>query len=297
MSNPLVSIVIISYNASKTIIETLESIKLQTYSPLELIIADDHSTDDTALKCEKWLAENNTRFVNYKLIVNEENRGNSANVNIGIQASSGEWVKGLGDDVLLADTIEKNVRFVIKNRCDIVVSKVQPFVDETKERLGIIPADDYLFPASNHDQYIAFIKDKLDCPSPTWFFSRDLYNRIGGYDERFRFSDDVPFAYKILESGYFFTYLPEVTVYYRIKNTSLSNSKSLTGKQKQLFFESRSLVYQKLQAPALRKNRLYGTLIRKNMLYFLYKKKIHSRDDSIARYFYGALFTIVRMFN
>lgn len=297
MSNPLVSIIVVSYNASKTIIETLESIKSQTYSPLELIIGEDHSTDDTALKCEKWLAENNSRFVNSILIVNEENKGVSANLNIGIKSSSGEWIKTLGDDVLMHNAIEKNVRFVTTNKCDIVVSKIQSFVDKTKELLNIAPAADYLFPASNHDQYIAFIKNKLNCPSPTWFFKRELYNRLGGYDERFRFSDDIPFAYKILESGCFFSYLPEVTVYYRIKTTSLSNSKSLTGKQKQLFFESRSLVYQELQAPALRKNRLYGTLIRKNMLYFLYKKKIHSRDDSLARYFYGALFTLVRMFN
>ena len=294
MSNPLVSIVVVSYNASKTIIETLESIKTQTYSPLELIIADDHSTDDTAHKCEKWLEENGDRFVNCKLIVNEENRGVSANENIGIRASSGKWVKALGDDVLVTDAIEKNVAFATKNSSDIIVSRIQPFLDETKEQLSAVPATDFLFPSSNRDQYIAFIKDKLNCPSPTWFYKRDLYNRLGGFNEHFRLSDDVPFAYKILESGCCFSYLPEVTVLYRVKSTSLSNSKSLTGKQKQLFFESRSAVYRELQAPALRKNRLYGTLVRKNLSYFFYKKKIHSRDDSLARYFYGALFTITK---
>ena len=109
MKTPLVSIVVASYNASKTIIETLESIKAQTYSPLELIVADDCSQDDTAVKCEEWLAKNQNRFVRSKLIVNEENKGISANFNIGVRASSGEWVKIFGDDILLPDAIEKNV--------------------------------------------------------------------------------------------------------------------------------------------------------------------------------------------
>lgn len=297
MSNPLVSIIVVSYNASNTIIETLDSIKAQTYSPLELIIAEDHSTDDTAEKCKMWLAENSGRFANSKLIVNEENRGVSANLNIGILASNGAWIKTLGDDVLLPDAIEKNITFATQNDSSIVVSMVQQFVDETGERLDTLPPKDYQFPISNRSQYLACLKDKIIMPSPTWFYKRELYTRLGGYDEHFRLSDDIPFAHKLLEAGFCFSYLPEVTVLYRIKSTSLSNSKSLSGKQKQPFFESRYAVYREIQAPALRKNKLYATLIHKNLYYYFYKKKIYSRDHSLARYFYGALFTFIKMFS
>lgn len=295
MSNPIVSVIVVSYNASRTILETLESIRLQTYSPLELIIAEDHSTDDTALKCEKWLAENSKRFISSKLIVNEKNLGVSANLNAGVRASSGEWIKVIGDDVLLPDAIERNVNFASVNNCNIIVSMMQLFIEETGEKLNTIPAKDYQFPESNHQQYIASLKDKITIPSPTWFYKRDLYDCLGGYDERFRLSDDIPFAYKIFESGYHFSYMPEVTVLYRVVQTSLSNNRYQTGKQKQPYFESRSLVYHELQAPALRKNRLYGTLVRNNLWYYFYKKKIYSRDNSISRYLYGALCTIVKL--
>lgn len=295
MSNPLVSVVIVSYNASRTIVETLDSIKAQTYSPLELIIADDHSMDDTANKCVEWLAENHSRFVNSRLIVNERNLGVSANINVGIRASSGEWIKGLGDDVLLPDAIEKNINFAKKHNSDIVVSRVQPFVDKTREQLNIFPSGDYLFPVSNHDQYIALIRGKLICPSPTWFFSRELYNGVGGYSERYRLSDDMPFIFKVLKSGYVLPYLPEVTVLYRITQNSLSKGKK-TGKQKQPFFESRSKFYYELIVPELKKNKLWGVLIRKNLFYFFYERKIFSRDNSIKRYLYGALWTIVSWF-
>ena len=130
METPLVSVVVISYNASKSIIETLDSIKSQTYSPLELIIADDCSKDDTAIKCKDWLTVNQGRFVRSKLIVNEENKGISANFNIGIQASTGEWIKIFGDDILLPDAIEKNVAFAIEKDCDIVFSRMNHFSEE-----------------------------------------------------------------------------------------------------------------------------------------------------------------------
>ena len=297
MTNPLVSVVVVAYNASNTIVETLDSIKAQTYSAIELVISDDYSTDDTAEKCKMWLDENSGRFANSKLIVNEKNQGVSANLNIGIQASNGEWIKSLGDDVLLPDAIEKNITFAVANDSSIVASMVQQFVDETGEKLNTLPPKDYQFPISNRSQYLAALKGKIITPAPTWFYKRELYNHLGGFDEHFRLSEDVPFGHKLLEAGFCFSYLPEVTVLYRIKSTSLSHSKKLTGKQKQTYFESRYAVYREIQAPALRKNKLYATLIHKNLYYYFYKKKIYSRDHSLARYFYGALFTFIKMFS
>lgn len=293
MNTPLVSIVVASYNASKTIVETLDSIKTQTYSPLELIIADDCSQDDTAIKCKEWLAVNQDRFVRSKLIVNEENKGISANFNIGIRASTGEWIKIFGDDILLPDAIENNVDFAIQNNCNMVVSRAKWFSNETKEVLKILPKDDYIFPVSGHEQFLAHIKNKLVAPAPTWFYKRELYDRLGGINERYRLSDDIPFAFKMLESGEHFSYLPQVTVLYRITNTSVSVSRKSSGKEKQPFYESRSAVYYELHAPALKKQRLWRTLMHYNLEWYFYKKKLFSKDDSIARYFYGVLFTIL----
>ena len=288
MTTPLVSIVVASYNASKTIIETLDSIKNQTYSPLELIIADDCSQDDTAIKCEEWLAENQNRFVRSKLIVNEENKGISANFNIGVRASSGEWIKIFGDDILLPDAIEQNVAFVAKNDCNIVISRMIFFSDETKEVIKVHPQENYILPVSNHDQYIAQIQNNLGTPSPTWFYKRELYDKLGGYDEHYRLFDDIPFDYKILKSGNCFSYMPQVTVLYRITNTSVSNNKKLNGRQKQLSFKDRYAIYQELQKPGLKKYGFWGTILNYDLAYYFYRKKIYSQDNSIARYFYGA---------
>lgn len=58
MNNPLVSIQVVTYNAAKTILETLESIKAQTYPPIELIISDDCSRDNTVEICREWVMDN-----------------------------------------------------------------------------------------------------------------------------------------------------------------------------------------------------------------------------------------------
>ena len=47
-STPLVTIAVVTYNSSQTILETLESVKEQTYKNIELIISDDCSSDNTS---------------------------------------------------------------------------------------------------------------------------------------------------------------------------------------------------------------------------------------------------------
>src|SRR5450759_2313112 len=98
---PLVSIIVVTYNSSKYVLETLESAKAQTYQNIELVVSDDCSTDDTVEICRKWIEENNDRFVRTTLVTSPENKGIPANCNRGIKASKGEWIKLIaGDDLL-----------------------------------------------------------------------------------------------------------------------------------------------------------------------------------------------------
>ena len=63
-NQPLVSVPVITYNSAKFVLETLESIKAQTYQNIELVISDDCSTDNTVQICRDWvdLINQNTTF-------------------------------------------------------------------------------------------------------------------------------------------------------------------------------------------------------------------------------------------
>ena len=123
----LVSIVVTTYNSSKTLLETLDSIKIQSYQRLELIISDDYSNDDTILIAKKWVQENRERFENIKIVVAKRNHGITKNCNIGVSQAKGKYIQLLGDEMLLCDAIEKKVAFAKKHHIGCVFSKIEPF--------------------------------------------------------------------------------------------------------------------------------------------------------------------------
>ena len=61
--NPLVSVVMATYNMDMYLPEAVESVRSQTYSPIEIIIVDDGSTDDTAMVVEQWKTDPGVRYV------------------------------------------------------------------------------------------------------------------------------------------------------------------------------------------------------------------------------------------
>jgi len=90
----LVSIVVLNWNGARYLSDCLKSIYLQDYKFLEIIIVDNGSTDGSV----EFLKEN---YPDLRLILNGENLGFAQGMNIGIQASKGEYVLLLNEDIYL----------------------------------------------------------------------------------------------------------------------------------------------------------------------------------------------------
>ena len=96
----LVTIGVLAYNSAKTILETLDSIALQTYDNIELIICDDGSTDNTLVVVKTWLKEHVSNFYRTEIVTVNQNTGTPANCNRLLKHSNGEWLKMIAADDL-----------------------------------------------------------------------------------------------------------------------------------------------------------------------------------------------------
>ncbi len=127
MTNPLVSVVMPAYNAEKCITETLASVFAQTYRPLEVIVVDDGSTDETARvvgsALEAFVATTGrTEHSGEASVLLElrylyqQNGGPSKARNAGIKGARGEFIALLdADDLWMNDKMEKQVRLFLNN--------------------------------------------------------------------------------------------------------------------------------------------------------------------------------------
>ncbi len=129
---PLVSIIIPTYNRAHFIGETLDSVSRQTYLNWECIVVDDGSTDKTVELLQAYCRKD-TRF---KYHLRPFNRAKGANAcrNYGFEISNGMYVNWFDDDdVMLPDFIEKKVSALEANpQLDAIISK-RIFYDENLE--------------------------------------------------------------------------------------------------------------------------------------------------------------------
>lgn len=135
MHNPLISIIIPTFNRAHYIEETLDSIINQTYSNWECIIIDDGSVDNTQEVIAKYLKKD-VRFQFHNRPSNRVKGANSCR-NYGFELSKGELIKWFdSDDIMLPNHIEIAYRSLLNNKLDFVITDSINFDHETGEFLG-----------------------------------------------------------------------------------------------------------------------------------------------------------------
>lgn len=118
---PLVSVIIPVYNAETTIHIALESLIKQSYSKLEIVIINDHSSDHTSGVIQRYITVLENRGMLTKIIVHANNKGVASARNTGLEHATGEFIYYVdADDYLEADAIELLINEAVSKDADIV---------------------------------------------------------------------------------------------------------------------------------------------------------------------------------
>lgn len=228
---PLVSIIVITYNSGQFVVESLESVKAQTYQNIELIVSDDASQDNTVAFAKQWISENARRFVRTDVITVPDNTGVSANCNRSIAASQANWIKLLaGDDILLPNCIADNMFFIHEHpETRILFSQVELYKNQfTRDNfLRVLPQTvpmNIMNPTFHAaDQFkLLLISDRINF-TPSNFFHKRTIMEVGGFDENYKNIEDYPLWLKLTQAGYKLYFFEKATVGYRQHAMAMNN--------------------------------------------------------------------------
>ena len=221
-SQPLVTIGAINYNNGLYVIETLESIKAQSYPNVELVIVDDCSTDNSATLIADWLNSYNKPF---KFIKHPKNLGVCATCNDVLKNASGKYISIIAtDDIMMDEKIEVQVNILENSTDDVgaVYSDAYLIKEDSSPRYGwfIQRHEDFdQLPSGNI--YETLLKGNF-IPAMSLLVKKSCYIKIGFFDENLIFEDfdmwlRLSKAYNILYSEY-------VSIKYRVRSNSLTRT-------------------------------------------------------------------------
>ncbi|MBL7849905.1 MAG: glycosyltransferase [Cyclobacteriaceae bacterium] len=212
---PLVSVICLSYNHARFVVEALDSVLTQSYQPVELLVVDDASTDGSAAVIREWLI----RHPHGKFFPLAVNGGNCKAFNTAFRQASGKYVIDLSaDDVLLPSRIERGVR-LLESRPEVGVQfSDAELIDEKGRRLGY---HSDRFPHHTIPQGMIFrdLLSRYFINSPTMMIRKSVLDELGGYDETLAYEDFDFWVRSALRTQY--AYIPEALVRRRVISTSM----------------------------------------------------------------------------
>jgi GT2 family glycosyltransferase len=215
MANPLISVVIPNWNGKKFLAGCLDSLKAQTYEPIEVVIVDNGSKDGSV----EYLQEN---YPEVKLVTFPVNTGFSPAVNAGIKASTGEMVALLNNDTVVDPNWMSELIKAMNEHpeagsagCKMLAYDDHTLLDGAGDgyrrgglpgRIGHKERDTGRF---NRKRYL------LGACGGAALYRRELFEAIGYFDEDyFAYLEDVDLGLRAQAAGFKCIYVPTSIVYH-----------------------------------------------------------------------------------
>ena len=216
---PKISIIVPVYNVERYLRDCLNSLINQTLSDIEIICVNDGSTDSSPRILEEYVARDSRIKV-----INKENSGYGASMNIGLTAAEGEYIGIVeSDDFVKTTMYEELYNLAVKNNADVVKSDYYLYTTSNNQsrKIGIIKP--------KYTGKVFSVKDYpkiLKMPPSIWssIYRREFLNK-----NNIRFQEspgasfqDISFAFKTLSSAERLVFTNKTYLYYRQDNENSS---------------------------------------------------------------------------
>jgi glycosyltransferase involved in cell wall biosynthesis len=186
---PLVTVLVGCYNHARFVLQTLESVRHQTYPRIQLIIWDDCSQDNSVEVIRSWIRQHSFECV---FLQHDRNRGLCRSLNEALALARGKYVATVAaDDLWMPERIERQVRIMENAPADVGVVYSDAFqMDEDGNALPRMlieprhkaagPPEGFIFDAIIEENFI---------PAMTTLVRRECFAQVGAYDEDLAFED------------------------------------------------------------------------------------------------------------
>lgn len=202
----MVSVVVATYRRENELYCALESLAGQRYSNFEIVLVDDNGCVDWNTRVAKAVEKIRSKYheIRLTLIVNASNQGSARARNIGIEASSGEYITFLDDDdIYLPDKIGRQVLFMKANHTDYSITDLLLFNEKGKQIEKRIR--DYIRETSPKALFEYHMKYHMT-GTDTMMFRREYLTKIGGFAP-IDVGDEFYLMQRAIEGGGKFSYL------------------------------------------------------------------------------------------
>ncbi len=276
-----VTVSVLTYNSSKTVVETLESIKAQSYPYLNLTICDDFSSDDTIKVCKKWIEDTHNRFPNVKVATSFQNFGVAFNCNRSLDLCETRYLKEIaGDDLLEKDCISHFLQYAKANPVPAVyLSRVRLFGASPAELINNSDMFDYdFFALTPHEQTEFLILKHNVIPAASAFYNVEKLRQMKlRNDERVPALEDWPKWINYLKKGGQFGFINQELAAYRV-GSGISTKYDLTNKylisnlKFELIYRSPEMMTRGEKTFDAYAEKMFSHLFRGNQILELHKK-------------------------
>lgn len=222
---PLVSVVVTVRDGEGYLAEAMRSAARQTHRPLEVAVHDDGSCDGTLAALEALRPELKAAGVALRVSAGAEPRGIGHGLNRAVASSRGAFLCRLdADDVMAPERVALQLAAAAEDPERLLVGA-------GFDRGGDPAATPrYTAWANSLSREQLYLQQLRECTviHPTWFFSRKVFDRVGGYDEGGPGTpEDLIFFYRHLELGGQLARCPERLLMWRFHGASVTTARAV----------------------------------------------------------------------